>query len=171
MKHTQQLSLLLALSLPLILFSIAWAGAKDLEIGQPPDGPCPMGAPFARLADDLNLTDAQLSLLEAAEDARQALFEKERAVDEKLSPDQRREKHAIMMRIQDAYREEMRLAQPDFSALAEELKGLYVGDNPAEFNAMIEADAAFHAGLTDEQRSKLVEIMQFAPRPRGPHPR
>lgn len=173
MKRHRMFLWILVFSLAAFLFTAIEGSAeeKDDNLPPPPPGPCPMGEHLDHFTKELGLTDAQRALMEAAGDARHDLFEQEREADEQLTDDERELKHETMMQIHRAFSDELRLEQPDFQALAEELKASYEGANVTEFNAMIDADAAFHESLTAAQRAKMVELMRHLPKPGGRPPR
>jgi len=62
------------------------------------------------------------------------------------------------MRAMHLFRAELGAENPDFQAVADKLKSEYAGDYTQEFDAVVDARAAFMSSLSPEQRDNLMQM-------------
>ena len=115
------------------------------------------GGHFMQMKKKLNLTDDQSKLLEHLQKTRRAFMDRACRNNRDGCRKSKLQKRAFHL-----FRAELAAEQPDFNGAARKLKPEYHGDYPEEFNAMVDARAAFMSSLTSEQRDRLLEM-----KPRG----
>ncbi len=156
--------LMLSVSLLLLLpAGAAWARGHD-HGGSPGKKACPANHPrgghgkhIEQMKKKLNLDENQVQLLENVQKTRRDFMDRACRGNREGCRNSKLRKRAFHL-----FRAELAAEHPDFYSAATKLKSEYHGEYRAEFNAMVDARAAFMSSLTPEQRDRLLEM-----KPRG----
>ncbi len=134
-------------------------GGHGMSEGMPADAPWKgMQKRMKKMVQALNLNEEQSKLHDEMHKARRTFMET--ACQGDNAEGCRNSK--LRKRAFHLFRAELAAENPDFPGAAAKIKSEYHGKHKAEFNAMIDARAAFMSSLSEEQRDKLLEM-----KPRG----
>ncbi len=140
-----------------ILFLATAAVAKGPGAGGPPaDSPWKGAQNFKkRIVKELHLSADQSRLHDTMHITRRAFMEKA-CSDSSNAQGCRNSK--LRKRVFHLFRAELAAEKPDFAGAAAKAKNEYHGKFKAEYDAMVDARAAFMSSLTEAQRDKLLQM-------------